>query len=75
VHYLDKSFPLPSPGIFTQYLQVVDDATTWAQSRPGVDPAKLAILGDSLGAGIGVSESSRDQRIKALAVWSGAEAI
>jgi carboxymethylenebutenolidase len=75
VHYLDKSFPLPSPGIFTQYLQVVNDATTWAQSRPGVDPAKLAILGDSLGAGIGVSESSRDQRIKALAVWSGAEAM
>src|SRR5580692_10837171 len=55
VHYLDKAFPLPAPSVFTQYLQVVNDATTWAQSQPGVDPAKLAIMGDSLGASIGIS--------------------
>jgi dienelactone hydrolase len=75
VHYLDKAFPLPSVTIFTEYLQVINDATTWAQSQAGVDPAKLAIMGDSLGAGIGVSEASRDPRIKVLAAWSGAEAM
>jgi dipeptidyl aminopeptidase/acylaminoacyl peptidase len=74
VHYLDKGPALPSVTIFTEYLQVINDATTWAQGQPGVDPAKLAILGDSLGAGLGISESSRDPRIKVLAAWSGAEA-
>jgi dipeptidyl aminopeptidase/acylaminoacyl peptidase len=74
VHYLDKSLPIPSVSVFTEYLQVINDATTWAQTLPGVDPNKLAILGDSLGAALGVSESSRDPRIKVLSAWSGAEA-
>jgi dipeptidyl aminopeptidase/acylaminoacyl peptidase len=74
VHYLDKAPPLPSLSIFTQYLQVINDATTWAQSQPGVNPSQLAIWGDSLGAALGVSASSRDLRIKALAALSGAEA-
>jgi dipeptidyl aminopeptidase/acylaminoacyl peptidase len=53
---------------------VINDATTWAQSQPGVDPSELAIWGDSLGAALGVSESSGDPRIKALTALSGAEA-
>lgn len=73
VHYLDKSPPLPSVAVFTEYLQVINDATTWAQSQAGVDPSKLAILGDSLGGGLGISEASRDTRIKVLGAWSAAE--
>jgi dipeptidyl aminopeptidase/acylaminoacyl peptidase len=53
---------------------VISDATTWAQSQPGVDPSKLAIVGDSLGGGLGISEASRDPRIKVIAAWSAAEA-
>jgi dipeptidyl aminopeptidase/acylaminoacyl peptidase len=74
VHYLDKGPYLATAAIVTEYLQVINDATTWAESQSGVDPAKLAIMGDSLGAGLGVSEASRDRRIKVLAAWSGAEA-
>jgi dienelactone hydrolase len=74
VHYLDKSLPLPSVSVFTEFLQVINDATTWAQSQPGVNPSELAIWGDSLGAALGISESSRDPRIKAMAALSGAEA-
>jgi dienelactone hydrolase len=71
---LDKGPSLANAAIFTEYLEVINDATTWAQSQAGVDPARLAIMGDSLGAGLGVSESSRDPRIKVFAAWSGAQA-
>lgn len=73
VHYLDKAFPLVTPAVFTEYLQVINDATTWAQSQPGVDPAKLAILGESLGGQLGISDASRDMRIKVIAAWSAVE--
>jgi dienelactone hydrolase len=75
VHYLDKAFPVPGLAVFGGYLQVINDGTTWAMSQPGVDPARITIVGLSLGASLGISEAARDLRIKALAAWSGSEAV
>jgi dienelactone hydrolase len=71
VHYLDKSLPLTTITVTNQFLQVINDGTTWVMSQPGVNPAKIAIMGVSLGAGLGVEESARDFRIKGLAAWYG----
>jgi len=79
VHYFDKTnttfaTPLNTAPAFGPWLQVVNDATTWLSTQPGVDPSRIALMGFSLGASLGVSEASRDYRIKALAAWYGAEA-
>jgi carboxymethylenebutenolidase len=70
VHYIQTGLPYPVT-MFSQYLQVINDGTTFIMSQPGVDPAKIAIMGMSLGAGLGVEESARDPRIKALSAWMG----
>lgn len=79
VHYFDRTGTvLATPFVtfqsFGPWLQVVNDATTWMSTQPGVDPSRIALMGMSLGASVGVSAASRDYRIKTLAAWYGAEA-
>src|ERR1700687_5961104 len=52
------------------YLQVYDasNAISYLQSRPEVDPDKIAILGVSLGGGEVCYIAARDRRVKATAL-------
>jgi dipeptidyl aminopeptidase/acylaminoacyl peptidase len=74
VHYFDTGSTFATPQTFGQWLQAVNDATTWISTQPGVDPSRIAMMGWSLGANLGVSAASRDYRIRALAAWYGGEA-
>ena len=79
VHYFDKTnttfaTPLNTAPAFGPWLQVVNDATTWLSTQPGVDPSRIALMGMSLGTNVAVSAASRDYRIKTLAAWYGEEA-
>ena len=74
VHYFDTGSMFATPRTFGQWLQAVNDATTWISTQPGVDPSRIGMMGWSLGATLGVSEASRDYRIKTLAAWYGGEA-
>jgi fermentation-respiration switch protein FrsA (DUF1100 family) len=57
------------PGEVIPYLQVYDasNAISYLQSRPEVDPDKIAILGVSLGGGEVCYIAARDRRVKAVA--------
>jgi dienelactone hydrolase len=79
VHYFDRTgtvlaTPLVTAQSFGPWLQVVNDATTWVLTQPGVDPGRISLMGMSLGASLAVSAASRDYRIRALAPWYGGEA-
>ena len=76
VHYLDRtgerrvlysrlreSFPLWS--------ETVGDALTWLGARPGVDPARLGIVGVSLGAALALWRAAEDPRIRAIVDYFG----
>src|SRR5204863_4637683 len=56
-------------GEVIPYLQVYDasNAISYLQSRPEVDPDKIAILGVSLGGGEVCYIAARDRRVKAVA--------
>ena len=57
------------PGEVIPYLQIYDasNAISYLQSRPEVDPDKIAILGVSLGGGEVAYIAARDRRVKAVA--------
>src|SRR5438477_10475656 len=56
-------------GEVIPYLQIYDasNAISYLQSRPEVDPDKIAILGVSLGGGEVAYIAARDRRVKAVA--------
>jgi len=56
-------------GEVIPYLQIYDasNAISYLQSRPEVDPEKIAILGVSLGGGEVAYIAARDRRVKAVA--------
>ena len=71
VHYLDRTghgrvaydrmrqdFPLWS--------RTVQDALDWVAARPGIDPARLGIVGVSLGAALAFDVAARDGRVRAV---------
>ena len=79
VHYFDRTGtvfadPLTTYKDFGPWVQVINDATTWAGSQTGVDPQKIGLMGLSLGSSLAISDASKDQRIKALVDWEGSEA-
>ena len=57
------------PGEVIPYLQIYDasNAISYLQSRPEVNPDKIAILGVSLGGGEVAYIAARDRRVKAVA--------
>jgi carboxymethylenebutenolidase len=56
---------------FLPWLQVVGDAVSHAAIQPSVDPARIAIVGISLGAFLGLSAATMDARISAVVGFSG----
>src|SRR5258706_11959146 len=57
------------PGEVIPYLQVFDasNAISYLQSRPEVDPNRIAVLGVSLGGGEVAYIAARDRRVKCVA--------
>ena len=59
-------------GEYESWLEAVSDAIGYAASRSEVDPTRFAIIGYSMGSGLGMFQSTRDTRIKAVISCSGA---
>ena len=53
------------------WLEAVADAITSIASRPTVDPARIGILGISLGGYLAVASAARDRRLRAVVELSG----
>jgi carboxymethylenebutenolidase len=56
---------------FDRWLQVIDDAVTAVAQFPEVDPARLGLVGYSLGGYLAVAHASRDRRIRAVVEFAG----
>ncbi len=56
---------------FFAWTRTVTDAVTWAASREAIDPARIGVLGVSLGASVALAQSSGDPRIRAVADFYG----
>ena len=54
-----------------QWLEAVQDAITDIASRPTVDPARIGVLGISLGGYLAVASAARDRRLRAVVELSG----
>lgn len=76
VHYLDRtgekraSFGTMMRN-FGPWLMTVRDSIGWVARRPDVDPHRIAVVGISLGAALGVAAASTDTRVKALVEYFG----
>ena len=59
-----------SPGIAVSsmpvFAQDVRDATRWLRSQPNVDPARIVLVGHSVGAGASLFAASRDREVAAV---------
>ena len=62
----------PQAGEREAWLDAVNDAVEFAAARPEVDPTRFAMMGYSMGSGLGMSRALRDPRIKAVVSCSGA---
>lgn len=62
---------LPDPRAFVPWTNTVEQAVSYVQSFPGVDPARVGILGMSLGGFVGASVASNDPRVQSLVILSG----
>lgn len=76
LHYLDRTGERRASfaGIarnFMPWLDTVRDALAWMSHRPDVDPARIGLVGISLGGSLGLAAASRDRRIKALVDYFG----
>jgi carboxymethylenebutenolidase len=56
---------------FEAWMETVADAVTYASGRPNVDPARIGLLGFSLGGYLALSLATRDTRIKAVVEFFG----
>ncbi|HWQ36172.1 MAG TPA: dienelactone hydrolase family protein [Blastocatellia bacterium] len=56
---------------FALWRETVADAVSFAASQPGVDSARIALTGVSLGGALSLSLAAHDERIKAVAELSG----
>ncbi|HEV7404453.1 MAG TPA: prolyl oligopeptidase family serine peptidase [Chthoniobacteraceae bacterium] len=56
---------------FDRWLQAIDDAVTAVAQFPEVDPARLALVGYSLGGYLAVAQASRDRRLRAVVEFVG----
>ena len=56
---------------FPLWTETVGDALSWVAARPGVDAARIALLGISLGAFLAVARGHTDPRIRAILEISG----
>lgn len=66
---VDKT--LPDPNAFFAWKQVCEQSVSFVQTFPGVNPARVGILGMSLGGYLGASVSVNDPRVRGVAILSG----
>ncbi len=76
VHYLDASgetrVGFSSLGRnFGRWVATVRDSLDWLAKRPGVDPARLGLVGISLGATLSLTVASDDERVRAIVDYFG----
>lgn len=62
---------LPAPEAFAPWVDTAKASVEFAQSFPGVDPARVGVLGLSLGGFVGTSAAANNPRVRSLAVLSG----
>jgi carboxymethylenebutenolidase len=75
-HYFDRTDTTwADSAIYTRYfptwMETVADGMTFAQSRPNVDPSRIALVGMSLGGYLAVSLGATDERVKAVVEFFG----
>ncbi|HVM91644.1 MAG TPA: dienelactone hydrolase family protein [Terriglobales bacterium] len=76
LHYFDRTGTqfADKPTIFKNFpiwMKTLWDAVSFVEKRPNVDPARVALLGFSLGAYLSLANSSIDGRIKAVVEFFG----
>jgi carboxymethylenebutenolidase len=76
VHYLDRTSERRASFAsmfqnFSLWIEVVRDAVSFIAQRPETDPERIAIVGISLGAALGLAVAADDRRIRALVDYFG----
>jgi dienelactone hydrolase len=76
VHYLDRTGERRASFAslfqnFPLWTEVVRDAISYVARRPETDPDRIAIVGISLGAALGLAVAAEDRRIRALVDYFG----
>lgn len=76
VHYFDSTetasvFGNTGLHNFLAWTHTVGDAVGWAAGREEIDPARIALLGVSLGASVALAHAAGDLRIKAVIDFYG----
>ena len=76
VHYFDSTddtsvFGAAGLSNFFAWTRTVTDAVSWVGAREDIDPARIGLLGVSLGASIALAQASGDLRIKAVVDFYG----
>ncbi|WP_375459346.1 dienelactone hydrolase family protein [uncultured Enterovirga sp.] len=76
VHYLDRTRDRRVvysriKQDYPTWMTVTRDAVSWIANHPGVDPARIGIVGVSLGAALAIDTAGADTRIKALVDYFG----
>ena len=75
-HYFDRtgenraSLPMVYRH-FTTWTETLQDAVTWLERHPGVDPKRIGVMGISLGASLALAAAAEDARIRALVDYFG----
>ena len=67
----DGAPPEATAAAFPTWLQVVGDGTKFLQDQPGVNPARIALVGWSRGAQVALRSATRDWRYRAVVEISG----
>ncbi len=77
-HYFDKTGTVrATPELILDgkhsaaWLAAVKDAITYIASRPTVDPARIGVLGISLGGYLAMALAAQDRRVRAVVELSG----
>lgn len=75
-HYFERtgthrSDPSTSRANFPVWMQTVADALGFAEHQAAADPARIGVIGISLGAFLGLSVATRDARVKVIVDFFG----
>jgi len=62
---------LAHPEAFASWVNTAKAGVSYAQSFPGINPARVAIMGMSLGGFVGTSAAANNPQVRALVVLSG----
>jgi carboxymethylenebutenolidase len=76
VHYLDRTGEQRAAFSsiarnFGDWTETVRDGVGFVGAQPGIDPARIGVLGVSLGGGLGIALAAQDSRVRALVDYYG----